>query len=143
MTFHPSVKKPTPVLNGIKRRTNLPRFDLRTLDRLQQVAIHLLATPRHYPVEAPKLEKPDGQYHAFLENIYGQQQPRITFWVAPIPRDTEQLAEGDVLPGCFLYARVSPKALSHDLLLQAKLDVIPYSDYGNIHILAAPIAADH
>lgn len=143
MTFHPSVQKPTPVLNGIKRRTNLPRFDLRTLDRLQEVAIHLLATPWHYPVEAPKLEKPDGQYHAFLENIYGQQQPRITFWVAPIQRDAAQLADGDILPACFLYARVSPKALSHDLLLQARLDVIPYSEYGDMHILAAPIAADH
>ena len=144
LTFHPSSdKKPTPLLSGIKRRSNLPHFDLRTLDRLQQVAIHLLATPGHYPVEAPKLEKPDGQYHAVLENIYGQQQPRITFWVAPIRRDTEQLAGGDVLSACFLYARVSPKALSHDLLLQARLDAIPYSEFGDMHILAAPIAADH
>ena len=142
LTFHPSIKKPTPVLNGIKRRSNSPRFDLCTLDRLQQVAVHLLATPGHYPVEAPKVEKPDGQYHAVLTNAYGHQPPRITFWVAPIQRSTAKLADADLLLGCFLYARVSPRALSHDLLLQVKLDTIPYSEYGDMHILAAPIVND-
>ncbi|CAB1371011.1 hypothetical protein [Denitratisoma oestradiolicum] len=139
LTFHPSIKKPTPVLNGIKRRTNIPRIDLRTLDRLQQVATHLLASPKHYPVEAPKPEKPGGQYHAVLENPYGPQQPRITFWVAPIQRSVMQVAERDVLPGCFIYARVSPKSLGHDLLLQVQQDTMPYSEYGDMHILAAPI----
>lgn len=140
LTFHPSIKKPKAVLNGIKRRTSMPRFDLRTLDRLQQVSIHLLASPKHYPVETPKPDKPGGQYHAVIENAYGPQQPRITFWAAPIQRSVMQPSEKDVMPGCIIYARVSPKALKHDLLLQVQYDSMPYSEYGDMHILAAPIA---
>lgn len=139
LTIHPSIKKPTAVMHGIKSRKHLPRFDLRTFDRLQQVVIHLLATPQHYPIEAPNLKGDGGKYHAIFNNVYGIMQPRITFWVSPIQRSTAQLTDADVLPNCFFYGRVSPRALNHDLLLQAQLDSIPYSKYGDMHILAAPI----
>jgi hypothetical protein len=142
LTLHPSSKKyPTPILNGIKRRAHPPRFDLRNLDRLQEVAIHLLASPQYYHVEAPKLEKEDERYHAVLDGIYGNQQPRLSFWVAPIDRKSGQLMESDILEGCVLYARVSPKFLNQDILLQVKLDYTPYSEYGDMHIMAAPIHA--
>ncbi len=139
LTIHPSIKKPSGVLHGIKGRKHIPRFDLKSLDRLQQVVVHLLATPQYYSIEKPDLQKDDGKYHAVLENIYGSWQPRIIFWVAPIFRATEQVADDDVLPNCFFYGRVSPGALSHDLLLQVQFDSIPYSRYGDMHILAAPV----
>jgi hypothetical protein len=140
LTIHPSIKKPSCVLNGIMGRKHTPRFDLKTFDRLQQVVVHLLATPQNYSIAKPDLQKDGGKFHAVLGSAYGLGQPRIIFWVAPISRVTVQVANADVLPDCFFYGRVSPSALSHDLLLQVQLDTVPYSQYGDMHILAAPVA---
>ena len=141
-TFHPSSHiKPKPILFGLQRRSFAPKFDLRTLDRLEVVAIHLMASPSHYPIAQPRPEKTDDKYHAILKGIYGQNQPRITFWVAPINRMTSQLIESSVVKESKCYVRMSPTALDHDLLLQIQVDAVPYTQYGDIHILMAPIAA--
>lgn len=142
-TFHPSsLKKPKPILFGLKRRSFVPKFDLRTIDGLEQVAIHLLASPNQYPIRRPRPDKPDEKYHAMLANIYGHDQPRITFWVAPINRETSKLAEACVVKDCQCYVRMSPMALDHDLLLQIRVDATPYTEYGDIHILMAPIVTN-
>ncbi|KRB79078.1 hypothetical protein ASE07_05165 [Noviherbaspirillum sp. Root189] len=143
LTFHPSVKGPRPVLFGVRRRQSIPRFDLCSLERLEEVVIHSLASPGHYPIESPSLDRLDGKYHGVITNPYAPGvQPKITFWVAPIKRDIVEFGDEVLVPGCFLYARCSPRSLQHDLLVQVKLDTAPYTEYGDVHIMAAPISGD-
>ena len=71
LTYHPSIKEPTPVLNGPGCRKNAPRFDLTKLTKLEEVAVHLLASPGRYSVEKTK-----DQYHGFCRVV--NQKPKFS-----------------------------------------------------------------
>ena len=138
LTYHPSIKEPTPVLNGPGCRKNAPRFDLTKLTKLEEVAVHLLASPGRYSVEKAK-----NQYHAIINNAYGfGGQPKVIFWVAPLDRQQPVVPDALIVPGCFLYARCSPQRLSFDVLLQVQQTAVPYSRFGDMHIMAAPISEE-
>jgi hypothetical protein len=139
-TYHPSIRKTTPVLNGVARQSFAPRFNLCNITRLAEVVRHQLATPQAYPNEHPKADE-DGQYHAVLKDVYGGMcQPTVTFWVAPINRSSNEIPDALIVPECFIYVRVSPQRLPIDVLIQAKLTYSKYTSAGDVHIMAAAVA---
>lgn len=139
-TYHPSVKKDTPILRGANGQSYPPRFNLLTLNALEEVVRHQLATPVAYPIQSPRHEDADQKYHAVLNNAYdGKHQPTLTFWVAPISRTSTHIPDEFILPGCFIYAKTSPKKLAIDILIQARLSHSQYTSAGDVHIMAAPV----
>ncbi|WP_114971923.1 hypothetical protein [Rhodoferax ferrireducens] len=139
-TYHPSIKKTTPILRGANGQCYPPKFNLSTLNTLEEVVRHQLATPESYPIQSPKHGDADHKFHAVLNNAYdGKHQPTLTFWVAPIGRTSAHIPDEFILPGCFIYAKISPKKLAIDILIQARLSHSQYTSEGDVHIMAAPV----
>lgn len=139
ITYHPSSeKRHQPVMHGVRKKNHVPAFDTRTLAECREVARHLLASPNAYCVRSPKSDV-DDQYHAMITRPYDAvHQPTVTFWAAPLQRDSESIPDEFIVRGCFLYARCSPIKLPHDILIQAKLSNSPYTAAGDMHIVCAP-----
>jgi len=138
ITYHPtSATQTKPVMHGVRKKSHIPTFDTRTLVECKEVARHLLATPAAYSVCSP--QGGDKQYHAILTRPYnGIQQPNVTFWAAPLPRNSKSIPDEFIIQGCFIYARCSPNRLPHDILIQATLSNSPYTPAGDMHIVCAP-----
>lgn len=138
ITYHPSSEKQAqPVMHGVRRKTHVPAFDTKNLAECREVARHLLATPAAYSVRSPKGD--GGQFHAMLTRPYDAvHQPTVTFWAAPLQRDSESIPDEFIVRGCFIYARCIPTQLPHDILIQAALSSSPYTEAGDMHIVCAP-----